>query len=113
VAGVPKSVKNQSGQRLNYYFSFSCAGEIRLLRRREPALRQAQPTVCVEDDRREDESKCPRSGAIVGVAQRTATTSVSGSSYEARHEAQRSTGAVGEPLADGTRHTVSFLTGRG
>jgi hypothetical protein len=46
-------------------------------------------------------SQDPRSGANVGLVQRGATGSAGGGSYEARHEAERSAGAVGEPLADG------------
>jgi hypothetical protein len=58
----------------------------------EPTVRQAQDTVRVEDDRREDDQPRPRSAANVGVAQRRATTSASVGSYEVRHEAQRSAG---------------------
>jgi hypothetical protein len=48
--------------------------------------------VRVEDDRREDDRARPRSGAIVGVAQREVAESGSEGSYEARHGAQRRTG---------------------
>jgi len=60
--------------------------------RREPRRPQAQDTVRVEDDRREDDRTRPRSGAIVGLAQRRVTKSVSVGSYEERRGAERRAG---------------------
>ena len=49
----------------------------------------------------------------MGIAQRTVTGSASGGSYEARHVAERSAGAVGEPKANSERHEVnSALDGK-
>ena len=69
--------------------------------RQEPTRTQAQATARVEDDRREDEPTARGAQRTWAVAQRRATTSASESSYEARHGAERSVGAVGEPEANG------------